>query len=233
MCSRYGIDGSAEREARGGRESRVSFAPIPPLEQPRYAAALEGWRRENPQGARITGRHARNLNPIIHALHGERELTPAWWWLHVGGAPAEYSAFNSRDDKLLRSWRLPFQRRALLPASWYVEKRRVFELPDGELFAIAAITSPVPGAAPRGAVEAPLLSYSMVTRSALAAAATAHHRMPLLLPREFHDEWLDPRRPGDAELVGRALAASDELSRSVVEATAEADDPAPAQPALF
>jgi hypothetical protein len=39
--------------------------------------------------------------------------------------------------------------------------------------------------------------------------------MPLLLPRGMHDEWLDPWRPGDAALLGAAVAGSEELSLAV------------------
>lgn len=161
----------------------------------------------------------------------ERELALAWWWLHIGGVPAEYSAFNSRDDKLLRSWRDPFQRRALLPASWYIEKGKRFGLAEGEMFGIAAITSLAKQ--PDGSN---LLSYSMVTREAEAQAATVHHRMPLVLPREFHDAWLDPERPGDEGLLRDALNASAETSSAlaILFETNETSQPeAPPQPTLF
>jgi hypothetical protein len=32
--------------------------------------------------------------------------------------------------------------------------------------------------------------------------------MPMLLPRDFHDAWLDPERPGDAALLAAAVEAS-------------------------
>ncbi|MBL5973300.1 MAG: DUF159 family protein [Candidatus Leucobacter sulfamidivorax] len=185
----------------------MRFEAIPPLEEPGTRRRIEAWAAADRGRARITGRIARNLNPLIHAPRGERELAFGWWWLHVNGRPAEYSAFNSRDDRLLRSWHEPFQRRALLPASWYVEKGRVFGLPGGEPFAIAAITTSTPQDG-----GGTLLSYSMVTRDAVGEAATAHPRMPLVLPAAIHDEWLDRARPGDAGLVARAVAASQALS---------------------
>lgn len=217
MCSSYGIDlivaaepGAARGEGPPRGASPVRFETIPPLEEPGARRRIEAWAAENRGRARITGRIARNLNPLIHAPRGERELAFGWWWLHVNGRPAEYSAFNSRDDRLLRSWHEPFQRRALLPASWYVEKGRVFGLPGGEPFAIAAITTSTPQDG-----GGTLLSYSMVTRDAVGEAATAHPRMPLVLPVAIHDEWLDRARPGDAGLVARAVAASQALSEEM------------------
>ncbi|MBK0418189.1 SOS response-associated peptidase family protein [Leucobacter sp. CSA1] len=188
---------------------------------------LGAWVAEHDGVARITGRKARNLNPVIvpRAEYASpapaappatgthrvpRELVLGWWWLHVGGEPAAYSAFNSRDDQLLRSWRQAFQRRAILPATWYVEKGRTFELPGGAPFGIAAITAVSPQ--PDGSE---LLSYSMVTRDAVGEARSAHPRMPLVLPREFHDDWLDPARPGDADLVAEVVLASAGLARAM------------------
>lgn len=209
MCASYGLGGFGSGSGSGsdpGDENRLRLDTLPPLDSAESAQLLAEWAGAGGGRARITGRIARNLNPLIHAPEGRRELTLAWWWLHVGGRPAEFSAFNSRDDRLLRSWRAPFQRRALLPASWYVEKGQTFGLPGGEVFGIAAITSTF--ADPEGGQ---LVSYSMVTRAAVAAAAEVHPRMPLILPSEMHDAWLDPARAGDAELVAEAQLASEAI----------------------
>lgn len=240
MCSGYGVRVVEAAEERPER-TRVRFEPFeitggdPDSAPSRGSDARErfdAWAGEHGGRARITGRIARNLNPLVHELNGERELVLAWWWLHTGGSPAGYSAFNSRDDRLLQSWRGPFRRRALLPADWYVEKGRTFALPGGQPFAIAAITAPAPQPD-----DPALLSYSMVTRGAVGAAAETHPRMPLVLPPEMYGTWLDPARAGDTALIGEALAASDELSRALEPAadspvTKRAPGPAP-QPTLF
>ena len=98
---------------------------------------------------------------------------------------------------------------------------------------MAAVTAP--GRLPTGDAVA---SYALVTRDAVGGAADVHDRMPLVLPRDFHDEWLAPDRAGDAELVATALRLSEEISR---EFSAGADGatgvrraPAPeAPPTLF
>lgn len=225
MCASYGIDGLVRPERSG---SRVRFESMPPLHTEQSRSVLASWADAGDGRARITGRLARNLNPLIFAPRGERELALGWWWLHVGARPAEYSAFNSRDDRLLASWHEPFQRRALLPATWYVEKGRTFGLPGGELFGIAAITTTVPQA--EGGA---LVSYSMVTRGAVAAAAEVHPRMPLILPVDFHDTWLDPGRAGDQRLVAEAQRVSEELCARVRPLERPEPAAAPAQPTLF
>lgn len=189
----YGLESLDEREARN---------------------ALERWQEQRSGTAKITGKKAVNLNPLITAdTDGNRELNLAWWWLHVGGEPAQFSAFNARDDKLLTSrvWKTPFRKhRALAPATWYVEKGKKFALASGEAFGIASIMT----LAHRDDEE--MLTYALVTRDAVAQAATVHPRMPLVLPRELHDDWLDPSVAGDGNLLAEALSASEELSRSMV-----------------
>lgn len=200
MCAGYGLGGGPY----GGGVPR-GFAPLDERENPQRVAE---WARRYHHSARITGRQARNLNPVITVRAGRRELDFGWWWLHLGGHPAPFSAFNSRDDRLTTRWRRPFQRRGLVPATWYVEKGVTFGQ-GGELFAMAAITTAVPQ--DRGA---DLISYSLVTRDAVGEAARVHPRMPLMLPPELHDEWLDPDRPGDEDLVMLAVDASVPLSAS-------------------
>lgn len=190
---------------------------LPPMSEPSPQAVIAEWMEKRGGGAKITGKNALNLNPIIRADDtGDRELLLAWWWLWLDSSgPAKFSAFNSRDDKLLRSWKRPFQHRAILPADWYVEKKGKFHLPDGELFGIAAVTSTV-----TRDDGSELVTYSMVTRDAPAGSEAADywHRMPLVLPREMHDDWLDPDRPGDASLVADTQIASEEISRTLTAA---------------
>lgn len=195
------------------RFTSMSTYGLEPLDERETRNVLERWIEQRGGNAKITGKKALNLNPLITSDEdGHRELNLAWWWIHVGNEPAQFSAFNARDDKLLSSrvWTGPFrQHRALVPATWYVEKGRTFALPGSEAFGIASITT----TAQKGDEE--LLTYALVTRDAVEQAATVHPRMPLVLPRELHDDWLDPSLAGDGDLLAEALSASEELSRSM------------------
>ena len=220
MCASYGLGGYlADADTQTG---------LDPLDERESRSRLHEWWSGLDGKAAITGRIARNFNPVISAADGERELMFGWWWLWLDGSgPAAFDAFNSRDDRLTRSWHGPFQHRALLPASWYVEKGRTFRLPGEPVFAIAAITSTVLEAA----TGKELLTYSMVTRGAVGEAVKAHSRMPLVLPAALHDEWLDPHRVGDARLVDQMIRDSEELCQSL---TADPEpEPTPAEPTLF
>lgn len=202
MCAGYGLG--------GGPHDVPMQHGLDPMDETESRELISQWASTHAHRAKITGRIARNLNPVIRAQDGARTLDLGWWWLHVGGQPAKFSAFNSRDDSLVKKWRAPFQRRALLPANWYIEKGQVCALPHDELFGIAAITTTV-----EQADGSELLTYSMVTREAVGAASEVHHRMPMLLPRSFHDDWLDGDRAGDDELVAWAQLASSEIGHQV------------------
>lgn len=200
MCASYGLGGKG--------------IPIPtdlePMSEPAPLAMLEQWMAERSGSAKITGSKAINLNPIIRETSEGRELLMAWWWIWLDSrGPAKFSAFNSRDDKLMHSWKRPFQTRALLPATWYVEKKGRFHLPGEETFGIAALTNTV-----TREDGSELVTYSMVTRDAPTGSEAADywHRMPLVLPRELHDDWLDSERAGDAELVTQVRHGSEEIS---------------------
>ncbi|WP_449280425.1 SOS response-associated peptidase family protein [Leucobacter sp.] len=214
MCGSYGLGGYLHRGEEPGDA-------LPPLDQREAQAAVAQWAREWGGKASTTREQKKgvNLHPLILANpNGGRRLEFAWWWLHVGGAPAKFSAFNSRDDALVKRWQKPFQHRALIPADWYSEGGKTWRLPGGEQFGIAAITSP------RTLGGADLVSYSMVTRHGIGEASTVissrgESRMPLVLPRRLHDEWLDPERQGDETLVALAQEASTEISLAMTTST--------------
>jgi len=87
-----------------------------------------------------------------------------------------------------------------------------------------------------------LRSCTILTTAANAAVAPLHDRMPVILPREVEDAWIDPATPVPAlgELLA-GLPASQTLVRAVGPAVNDArydgpaclEDAAPPQPALF
>lgn len=212
MCASTGL-------RHGGTAIGVDGNPFDPLDDRPIAAEISHWWEERDGVMKITGRNARNLNPIIRAGDGGRELEFAWWWIWPTSAgPAKYSAFNARDDNLTgRAWSRPFQQRALVPATWYVEKGVDFMHPSEQTFGIAAITTTVED--PSGGQ---LTTYALVTRAAVGEAKSVHDRMPLILPPDRHDAWLDPERRGDLTLAHDAVGWSEEISHVMTAASAPA-----------
>lgn len=203
MCASYGLEVVNDYS---GLDERLASADL-----------LEWLAARTPAKLGITRRGGFPLSPIITAAGFE----DAWWWLWVRGAPAKLTAFNARSEKLVESalWREPFRsRRILIPASHYFERAnqpRVtgqfrFRHPVLPLFAIAGIS------APTGLDAGPSTSFAMVTRPPATPGASIHDRMPLLIPADFQQTWLDPATVADRDLVAAAVAASEEMSEQLV-----------------
>ncbi|GFZ83233.1 DUF159 family protein [Nesterenkonia alkaliphila] len=221
VCASYGLGGGPYPD-----EGEEPAFDLPPLDEQVPAQRLTEWMRVQNHTAKITGRHERNLNPLIVDYGDHRVLEFAWWWLHLGNQPAKFAAFNSRAEALTSTWRPGLAQRGLAPATWYVEKGHSFGL-GGQAFALAAITTTA-----RQPDGSDLLTYSIVTREAIGVAARTHPRMPLIVPRELQGHWLHPGVPGDSQLIADVLAASDELSAQV-ERIDSPKDAASSFPALF
>ena len=89
MCASYGLG--------GGPYDEIQRVGLLPLDLRENQVLLNQWMLEQGATAKITGRKARNFNPLIRAdAAGSRELSFAWWWLWLDGrGPVKFSAFNS------------------------------------------------------------------------------------------------------------------------------------------
>jgi putative SOS response-associated peptidase YedK len=206
MCASYGLQVEAA-------DIHYGFAVIDDKVQ---TAALAGWLEEfRDEPVKPTGVHRRNLNPIVRERekNGEhlRTVDLAWWKLWVRGEPAKFPAINARVEGLVGSgaWSGPLKsRRGLVPATEYYEKGHRFALPDEPkgLFAFAGLWNVTKAPDPETGDEQWMVSYAIVTQPAAPHIASIHDRMPLILPRELYDEWLDPTRLGDQDLLDEAVA---------------------------
>ncbi len=202
MCASYGLGGGVRTE------EEADALGIEPLDTREGRARINEWIGKYRGVAKISGREAINLNPLLRIVDGLPVIEFGWWSLP---RPTKGKAFNSRLESLLGTWRDPFQQRALLPATWYDEGRKRWRLSDESAFEIAAITAPIE------VDGVQYLGYSMVTRPGLGEASTVlsargESRMPLVLPPELHHRWLDPEQPGDSGLVKQVRNGSEELS---------------------
>ena len=213
MCASYGLQVEAA-------DIHYGFAVIDDKVQ---TAALAGWLEEfRDEPVKPTGVHRRNLNPIVRervsaSQDGEgehlRSVDLAWWKLWVRGEPAKFPAINARVEGLVGSgaWSGPLKsRRGLVPATEYYEKGHRFALPDEPkgLFAFAGLWNVNTALDPETGEEQWMVSYAIVTQPASPHIASIHDRMPLIVPRELYDEWLDPTRVGDQDLLDEAIALS-------------------------
>ncbi|HXK16810.1 MAG TPA: SOS response-associated peptidase [Polyangiaceae bacterium] len=158
---------------------------------------------------------------VVQTRDGKRALRLGRWWMipHFWSKPLKAlpAAFNARAEELPQKpfWRDAFrQHRCLVPATGWREfkpegKRKQpyqFRL-ERRLFAFAGLWSR--WTSPDGEL---IDSFAIVTTEPTAKAAEYHDRMPLVLPPDLYDAWLDRASdPTELLLEARARAANLEL----------------------
>ncbi len=138
--------------------------------------------------------------PVVVEGAARRLLTMRWGLVPFWSKdPASgYRMINARAETAPErpSFRGPFRRqRALVPADGFYEWRRegkgkrpfALRLSSREPFAMAGLWDR--WKTPDGGE---LLSFTILTTSANEAVSAVHDRMPVILPREAEDAWLDP-----------------------------------------
>ena len=210
MCASYGLQVRPE-------DIHYGFAVI---DDKASSTDLANWLEEfRDEPAKPTGVHRRNLNPIVREREKDgqhlRTVDLAWWKLWVRGEPAKFPAINARVEGLVGSgaWSGPLKsRRGLVPATEYYEKGHRFDF-GGELFAFAGLWNVTKITGPDH--DDWMVSYTIVTQPASPHIADIHDRMPLIVPRDLYDEWLDPERAGDQELLDEVVARSRPLGEKL------------------
>lgn len=130
-----------------------------------------------------------------------RRLSPMRWGLipsWVEDPSVGYKMINARSETVatMPAFREPFRlRRCLIPADGFYEWRRegksklpfCFTLADESVFAFAGIWERWKNPQDRW-----IKSCSILTTTANELTRDIHDRMPVILPREVYDLWLDP-----------------------------------------
>lgn len=149
-------------------------------------------------------------------------LVPPWVKAGADGRPDGHGPLliNARAEKATTSpaFRAAARhRRCLIPMDGFYEwrvnpdaalRRTAAKTPfyihrdDGGLLFMAGLWSVWrPGPHPDAP---PLLSCTIITTDAVGRLAGIHDRMPLIVPENRWDDWLDPDAPADAELLAGA-----------------------------
>lgn len=162
-----------------------------------------------------TGKHLRNLNPIIVDRGGHLTFEMGWWGYLVGGEPAKFPSINTRSERLMgRRGSQP--ERAIVPATAWFEMQKPsrqwyqFAASELELLALAAVAQPG-----RTADGEWFTCYSIVMRPAPSRLAPVHERAPLTIPAAFVDDWLSNTASVSHDLVAEATAESDIILDSI------------------
>lgn len=153
---------------------------------------------------------------VVETREGQRALRLGRWWMipHYWSKPLKTlpAAFNARAEDLLKKpfWRDAFQRhRCLVPATGWREfrpergKKQPYQFRlEQRVFAFAGLWSR--WTSPDGEL---VESFAIVTTAPSTKAAEYHDRMPLVLPPELYEGWLDREGDGSA-VLGEACARS-------------------------
>lgn len=137
--------------------------------------------------------------PVLHAAEGERILRWMRWGLvpHWSAGPdARYAMHNARIENIATkpAYRGPVRRqRCLVPASGWYEWQKIKDRKQPWL--ISHGNQPLIGLAGlwehwQGDGES-IVSCSMLTAPASAPIDAIHQRMPIVVPPERWDQWLD------------------------------------------
>jgi putative SOS response-associated peptidase YedK len=155
----------------------------------------------------------RQAAPVVLSEEARRLARPMEWGLlpsWVKDVSKAIRPINARAETVAEkpSYREALKsRRALVPADGFYEWRKaaagrgkepvLFRLAGGEPFAFAGLFESWAGA--EGSVRE---TFTIVTTEANPLVAKVHPRMPVILPPEAEEQWLDPGRKETAALLG-------------------------------
>jgi putative SOS response-associated peptidase YedK len=111
-------------------------------------------------------------------------LIPSW----AKDASIGFKMINARRETLHERpafSALLERRRCLIPATGFYEAKRLLTVADRPLIAFAGLWDR--WASPQGDV----FSYTIITTQAEGVVASLHDRMPVILPKSRHKDWLD------------------------------------------
>ncbi|MGE3285147.1 MAG: SOS response-associated peptidase [Pseudonocardia sp.] len=170
----------------------------------------------------VVERHPRDAEGTPDPDHTERTLrmmrwglVPSWAKDAKGGARMiNARAESAREKPAFR--RAMASRRCLIPAAGWYEWQRGPEhkqpyytsYTDGASLAMAGVWEFWKPAGDAAATEYPdgLVTCAVLTTDAVGPLVAVHDRMPLILPSDAWDTWLDPDRPATDDAVAALLA---------------------------
>lgn len=194
MCGRFSLE--AHPEVLAQAFSLASAPPLAPRKNICPTQPVLAIRQEAP------GRR--------EAVLLEWGLIPQWM-----KTPPSRPMINARSETLTEkpSFKSAFRhRRCLIPASGYYEWRTEergkqayhFTLAQGGVFAMAGLweTQLSPDGSERE-------TCTIITTESTGKVREIHHRMPVILPPQHFETWLDNANPRNAELQGLLLPFQD------------------------
>ncbi len=153
------------------------------------------------------------LVPVVRQIGDVRECVMMQWWLtpHWAKEPSQkYAMFNAKVDGIEHkpAFREPIQsKRCLIPAMNFFEWKGTkgakvpyyIGLKDLQPFCFAGVWDRWVGTV--NGESKTIESFAILTTNANTLVAQIHHRMPVLLPQENYDLWLEGKRDHALEVA--------------------------------
>ncbi len=148
---------------------------------------------------------------IATSRSGKRTVFPMQWGFHLSGRTGTTMLLNARSETAAQkqtfreSWRT---HRCILPASYYFEwehhKDPSGRQTAGQKYAIQPRGSAVTWLCGLYRMEEGLPRFVVLTRQPSDDIAFIHDRMPVILPADLIDQWIDPAID-TSKVIGRAV----------------------------
>ncbi len=140
-------------------------------------------------------------NRVVRSIDSKRHAKPLRWGLIPPWAKDTKVGFrmiNARSEEIAKSYKAPLKKRRclVLTDGWYEWRDKQpyhFRMPDNQPFAFAGVwerwVNPDD--------QVPIESYSIFTTSSTGVTSNYHDRMPVIIPPDAYDVWLDPDVDGN------------------------------------
>ena len=144
-----------------------------------------------------------NVVPVIATdRRGKRASFPMKWGFQI---PGRSLIVNARTETAAQkpTFKEAWERhRCIIPASWYYEWEHLVgntgQKKTGDKYMIQPLGSSMTWLAGLYRIEDNLPVFSVLTKEPTKGLALIHDRMPLILPKDLIDAWINPQsRPED------------------------------------
>ena len=150
-----------------------------------------------------------NVVPVIAPdRNGRKSAFPMKWGFQI---PGRLLIVNARTESAAQkptfreSWK---RRRCIIPASWYFEWEHLIastgKKKTGDKYMIQPAGSSITWLAGLYRMEEGFPVFAVLTREPTEDLRRIHDRMPLIMPRDLIDEWINPEAKAE-ELVKFAI----------------------------
>ena len=201
MCTRFYLDNTLQLENYAEQAKKTSLGRQMAIKLPLNLTRMSGEIR--PETAAPVIASSRSL---------ERTVFPMLWGYHLGDkAPLLVNARTETakvKPTFMDSW---MAHRCAIPCSWYFEWEHVPQANGkktaGTKYRLQPKDGMITWICGLYRMEGQFPHFVVLTQDAAEDIAFIHDRMPLMLPEEAVDDWINPRNSNPSKLLPLALTA--------------------------